>query len=75
MKNYPRHRAQCIKHIMKDSYEEIIKSAKRKYKNIEEFYIFKIDYFGDISFEEGSVDIYNNAFEHWKKINGKWQKV
>ena len=59
--------------IFKKSYDEIIKSAKRKHS--EEFYIFKTVLGNEKWFSECCVDITGNSMEHWEKVNGKWQKV
>jgi hypothetical protein len=59
--------------IFKKSYDEIIKSAKRKHSD--EFYIFKTVIGNEDWFSECSVDAMGNSLEHWKKVNGKWQKV
>lgn len=59
--------------IFKKSYDEIIKSAKRKHSK--EFYIFKIVIENAEWFSECCVDASGNSLEHWKKENGKWQKV
>lgn len=59
--------------IFKASYDELIKAAKRKHS--EEFYVFKNIIGGQEIFSECCVDVYNNYMEHWKKVNGRWQKV
>ena len=59
--------------IFKSSYDELIKSAKRKHP--EEFYVFKNVIGGQEIFSECCVDAYNNHMEHWKKVNGRWSKV
>lgn len=72
MRNCQRHRANTPKNIYKSSYDDIIKSAKRKHSD--EFFIFKNTISGDDMFSESSVDIFGCAIEHWKKINGRWNK-
>lgn len=72
MRNCQRHRANTPKDIYKESYDEIIKSAKRKHSD--EFFIFKDTISGDTMFSESSVDTFGCAIEHWKKINGRWNK-
>ena len=59
--------------IFKTSYDEIIKSAKRKHP--EEFYIFRTKIGDNIWFNECCVDVMGNSSEHWKKINGRWQII
>jgi len=59
--------------IYKTSYDELIKSAKRKHN--EEFYIFKTIVGGVEWYSECSVDTMGSSIEYWKKINGKWQIV
>ncbi len=59
--------------IFKSSYNELIKSAKRKHS--EEFYVFKSVIDNEKIYSECSVDVYNNHIEYWKKLNGRWQKV
>lgn len=59
--------------IFKKSYDEIIKSAKRKHSN--EFYIFKTVIGNEEWFSECSVDAMENSLERWEKVNGKWQKT
>lgn len=80
MKHYPRHRATSPRYIFKDTYEEILAYAKRKYSSNycvkDEFYLFKTEYDGKVDYSAGSVDIYGSAFEHWVKLpGGRWQKV
>jgi hypothetical protein len=82
MKNYPRHRATSPRYIFKDTYEEILSYAKRKFSHLSstyafdgEFYIFKTEYQGSTSYSAESIDVYGNAFEHWvKPQGGRWQK-
>ena len=82
MKHYPRHRATSPRHVFKDTYEEILAYAKRKYSHISpsfafdgEFFIFKTEYAGETSYSAESIDIFGGAFEHWVKLpGGKWQK-
>lgn len=59
-------------HIFKDNYDEIIKSAKRKYNRlgINEFYIFQ-----DLGiYSESGICVYNDALEHWLKTEKGWRK-
>ena len=82
MKNYPRHRANSPKHIVKKTYEEILAYAKRRYTHLSytnayegEFYIFKTEYQGTAYYEAENIDIFGKAFEHWVKPHGgRWQK-
>lgn len=72
MKNYPRHRANTPKDIWKETYDELIASAKRKHTD--EFFVF---FFGGLFggwYSESSVDIFGDAIEHWTKKNGRWHK-
>ena len=60
-------------HIMKNNYDEIIKSAKCKYNRIglTEFYIFE-----DLGmYSEASVCVYNDAIGHWIKTSKGWVKA
>lgn len=59
--------------IFKSSYDELIKSAKRKHSK--EFYVFKNIIEGQEIFSECCVDVYNNHIEYWKKDKGRWKKV
>ena len=54
--------------IFKSSYDELIKSAKRKHP--EEFYVFKNVIGEQQIFSECCVDAYNNHMEHWN-VNGE----
>lgn len=59
-------------HIFKDNYDEIIKSAKRKYNRlgINEFYIFQ-----DLGvYSESGICVCNDAMEHWVKTEQGWMK-
>lgn len=60
-------------HIMKTDYNELVKSAKLKHSRIDtnEFYVF-CD-FGVYS--ESSVNVFGDAIEHWKKIDGRWNRI
>lgn len=66
MKNYPRHRANAQRYIMKQSYESIIRYAKQRFTD--EFYVFFT--MGWYSVESSNTD--GTAIEHWKK-NGRWE--
>lgn len=55
--------------IFKSSYDELIKSAKRKHS--EEFYVFKNTIGEQEFFSECCVDVYNSHMEHWEKVNGR----
>ena len=61
-----------LKHICKYNYDEIIKSAKRKYNRlgIDEFYI--VQYAGIYS--ESEICVYNDALEHWVKTKKGWRQ-
>ncbi len=61
--------------IFKRTHEEILISAKRKHTSTGEFFLFKTILGTDTWYSESSSDIYGDAIEHWKKINGRWQKV
>ena len=68
MKNYPKHRGNAPKDIYKEDYDEILKAAKRKHSD--EFFIFLTLGW----YSESCVDVFDDCLEHWKKVNGRWQK-
>jgi len=65
--------AHMTQDIFKSSYNEIIKSAKRKHSD--EFYIFKNVIDTEEWYSECSVDISGSSIEHWKKIDGRWKII
>ena len=75
MRNRPRHQARGQEYVMKRSYEDIIKYAKRKFSQpgpfTSEFYVFNTD--GWYSAER--FDVFGGSFEHWKKVSGRWTIV
>lgn len=68
-----RQHAHKTQDIFKTSYNEIIKSAKRKHSD--EFYIFKTVIGVEEWYSECSVDISNSSIEHWKKKGGRWKII
>lgn len=83
MRHYPRHRATSPVYIMKDTYEEILAYAKRKYAGLcssfafeGEFFLFKTEYQGSTSYSAENTDFFGKSFEHWVKVKGgRWEKV